>query len=181
MSARQGADGLQVVPVADVDPAELGRFLALASSDEALCDATYLPPGMQNTEALTWARGRFGQAWVLRLDSTPVGWFEVGPLHSACGFQLPERTLEREVWLLPEFRGRRLVQVAMTILGGSLRAAGATHLVGVTWESNMSAVRGMANAGFTRLGRGWWEYDDEPPGWCEVWLFDLHDLHDPRE
>jgi len=166
-------DGLLVEPVADVDPSELGSFLASTSTDEALCDKTYLPPRMGPVDALLWARERFGQAWVLRLDGVPIGWFEIGPVRSSCGFDLPAETREWEVWLLPEFRGRRLVRAATALLGGTLRAAGVSHLVGVTWESNVAAVRGMENAGFVRLGRGWWEYGEYTSGWCEVWLLAL--------
>lgn len=175
MNRRGAADGLQVVPISAVDPVELGTFLAAASADEALCDATYLPPAMGHHDALAWAHQRLTRAWALRFEGRLVGWFEIGAVHCDCGFDLPEGTFEREVWLLAEARGRRLIRSATTELRGELLAAGATHLVGVTWESNAPAVQGMANAGFTRLGLGWWEYGEETPGWCEVWLLDLRE------
>jgi RimJ/RimL family protein N-acetyltransferase len=61
----------------------------------------------------------------------------------------------------------------LELLRAPLRTLGATHVVGVAWESNVASVRGMQNAGFTRLGRGWWEHEAYEPGWCEVWLLEL--------
>jgi L-amino acid N-acyltransferase YncA len=164
---------VRVVPVEFVDSIVLGEFLSVASRDAALCDATYLPEAMGVADAVEWSRERHGRAWVLMSREDLVGWFEVGPVRSACGFDLPAGTVEREVWLLDHARGRRLVHQAMEILREPLRTAGATHVVGVAWESNVSSVRGMRNAGFTRLGRGWWEHGGYEPGWCEVWLLEM--------
>jgi L-amino acid N-acyltransferase YncA len=166
-------DALRVVPVELVEPLVLGQFLSTASRDAALCDATYLPESLGAADAVEWSRERHGRAWVLVFGEELVGWFEVGPVRSACGFDLPVGSIEWEIWLLPQARGRRLMRRALGLLRATLRASGATHVVGVAWESNVASVRGMQNAGFTLLGHGWWEHEAYEPGWCEVWLLDL--------
>lgn len=168
-----------VVPVEDFADDVLVGFLVTAAQDVALCDATYLPANMTPEEARRWAAGKRGVAWVLVVDGSPVGWWEFGPVKSSCGFSLPEATFEREVWLLEEFRGRRLVREATRRLRETLLASGVRHLLGVTWESNTNAVKAMSRSGFRRLGRGWWEWGTEYPGWCEVWLGSLPELGSP--
>ena len=168
-------EGFGVAAVSEVDASTLSTFLEESSRDSGLCDATYLPSSMTFEQAGRWAAARASSAWVLLVDGRAVGWWEFAPVKSSCGFALPGNTFEREVWLLEGFRGRRLVQEATRLLRPELLRLGVQFLLGVTWDTNVSAIRGMSRAGFVRLGRGWWQWCAESPGWCEVWLLELGD------
>lgn len=120
-----------------------------------------------------WLAGREGDAWVIRLDGKPVGWIEVASVRDSCGVSVPAGTVEREVWLLPEARGKRVSTEATRLLAPHLRARGVENVLDVIWETNAPALRAAARGGFERIGRGWWEHEGEAPGWCEVWLLRL--------
>jgi len=150
-------------------------MLIEASFDSRLVDATYLPEKMSAEEAREWAYERAGRAYVMFLDDVPVGWYETGPIHSTCGFETPEGTLEREVWLVGAARGMRLINKTTELLRHDFLESGVTHLLGVTWDSNVSAKQALLNSGATRLGLGLWEHASYTSGWCEVWLIELRD------
>jgi len=164
---------LSVASLDEVDRVALLGFPVAMSQDAELCAATYLPPFLTTERATAWLSERGDSAWVLLDDGVPVGWWELAPVKSSCGFAAPPGTFEREVWLAGSARGRRLVQEATRLLRPLLLDRGVRYVLGVTWEDNFSAVKALANAGFDRLGRGWWEWEGELPGWCEVWLLDL--------
>jgi hypothetical protein len=166
---------LRVSSVNDEPSDDVIGVLIEASFDSQLVDATYLPEEMSAEEAREYASERAGRAWVMFLDDVPVGWYEIGPIHSTCGFETPEGTLEREVWLLSAARGMRLINKTTELLRLDFLKSGVTHLLGVTWDSNVSAKQGLLNSGATRLGLGLWEYPGYTSGWCEVWLIDLRD------
>ncbi len=166
-------EGFSIVAVRDFDEDVLSTFLQEASRDSLLCTATYLPPQMSDEDARSWASARENTAWVVVYEGRPVGWWEFGPVKCSCGFVLPEGTFEREVWLVEEFRGRRFIREATHLLAAELLAREVKYLVGIAWEDNRSAIHGMSRGGFDRLGRGWWRWGDEIPGWCELWLLDL--------
>ena len=169
-------EGFPLTAVSNFDKAALSAFLQEMSRDEALCEATYLPPCMSHEEVCRWVELYARNAWVLLYKGRPIGWWGYDSIKCLCGFTLPEKTFEREVWLIEEFRGRRLVHEATRLLAPVLIMRDIKYLVGITWETNTSAVRGMSKAGFDRLGRGWWHWGDETPGWCELWLLDLNVL-----
>jgi hypothetical protein len=58
-------------------------MLCEASRDPDLVDATYLPAALDLDGARQWVADRTGDAWALLLDGEPVGWYEIGPVHSA--------------------------------------------------------------------------------------------------
>ena len=148
---------ITVIPALEAfnDPLVI-RMVVSASTDQKLCDATYLPYVMGTSEATRWMTARPGLAWVLVENGIPVGWWEITPLEESCGFTFPTGSWEREVWLVPEARGRRIVQRSTELLHPQLLAHGVTHLVGIAWRDNVSGIRGMQNAGFELLGEGWW-------------------------
>ena len=163
---------VQVLPAAEAASLPAVRQMLLqASHDRELCDATYLPYGLESADVERWASDHRA-AWVVLDNEVPVGWWEVQPLKDSCGFALPPGTWEREVWLLPEARGRRLIQQATELLLPGLISRGVTHLAGIAWSDNSSSIQGMRNAGFEILGQGWW---GEPPngGWCVVGLLSI--------
>ena len=93
-------------------------------------------------------------------------------MSDTCGFTVPAGTWEREVWLLAEARGRRVVQRATTALLPSLHALGVKHLLGIAWSDNAASIRGMTNDGFVLRGEGWWG-SSEDGGLCVVGLKDV--------
>lgn len=153
-----------------LDDEEVLSFLVTASEDQEMVHTTYIPAGLSRVAARTWLGQQQATSWVIYRFGRPVGWYSLGPVLCDCGFDLPVGALEREVWLVPDARGSRIVRTASILLADQLRDRGVTHIVGIAWEDNVSALRGMQNAGFQRLGRGWWEHENETPGWCEVWL-----------
>lgn len=164
---------IRVVPAVEavVEPALRG-MLVEAASDAALCNATYLPYNLAYDEVSSWVAGRPGHAWALFEGATPVGWWEIAPVSDTCGFAVPSDTWEREVWLLAEARGRRVVQRATNLLLPSLRELGVEHLLGIAWSENAASIRGMTNDGFVLLGDGWWG-SAEDGGLCTVGLKSL--------
>jgi hypothetical protein len=166
---------LRVSGVNDELPDDVIGVLIEASFDSQLIDATYLPEEMSAEEAREYASERAGRAYIVFIDDVPVGWYEIGPIHSACGFKTPAGTFEREVWLLSAARGMRLINKTTELLRHDFLKSGITHLLDVTWDSNLPAKRGLLNSGATRLGVGLWEYPGYTSGWCEVWLTDLRD------
>ena len=160
-------------------PGVLGMIMA-ASSDLTLCDATYLPAGLNLLDAEDWLATRGPMAWVLMCNGAPCGWYELGPLKGSIGLELPDGTLEREVWLLPAWRGQGVVREATALLTPPMQLAGVRHVLGVAWESNVAAIKGMKRAGFARLGRVWWEHTDYEPGWCDAWMLNVSLTEDSR-
>lgn len=172
---------VSVTPVADV--LHRGDVLAMvlrASGDAELCDATYLPAGMGAADAQRWLAACEDLTWVVWCGGVPCGFLGVGALHGSIGVELGEGVLEREVWLEAQWRGRGVIRAAMQCVIPVLRAHGVRAVLGVAWEENSSAVRAMANGGFTRVGRVWWEQGDSEPGWCEAWVFALDDQRGER-
>jgi RimJ/RimL family protein N-acetyltransferase len=170
-----------VIPAlrASEEPGILDMIVA-ASSDPTLCDATYLPAGFNLLDAADWLAARGPLAWVLTCNGTPCGWYELGVLKGSIGLELPKGTLEREVWLLPTWRGQGVVREATTFLTPGMQLAGVRHVLGVAWESNVAAIKGMEHAGFTRLGRVWWEHTAYEPGWCDAWMLNVSLSEDSR-
>lgn len=151
-------------------------MLVDASNDPALCDATYLPAKMGKSEAAQWLEERQGRGFVIYLDHQPVGWLETAAVKDDCGFALPERTVELEIWLLPHARGKRLYQVSLLALAERLLAQGVEYILSVAWITNHSSIQAMHRAGFTRLGDGWWG-DQTTGGMCTVGLLRLGGDH----
>lgn len=167
-------DAVVAVPTIQLaDDAAVITMVVVASADAALCDATYLPPGMDYELAAHYLTERSGSSWVLHWNGEPCGLYELGQLHGSLGIKLPPDTFEREVWLLEPFRGRGIVHRATQQLEPALFAQGVRNIVGVAWTENRSAIRGMEAAGFWPLGRTWWQAEGFEPGWCEAWLLEL--------
>lgn len=149
------------------------RLFVEASADPLIVDATYLPPGLSSGDVVAWASRQARYAWVLYLDDEPVGFYKLTPPLSTCGIEVPDRTLEREVWLTAPARGRGVIRVATELLCAQLIGEGVENIAAVVWESNTAAISGARNAGFKALGRGWWEQPGYEGGWCEVWILGL--------
>lgn len=132
-----------------------------------LCQATYLPAGLNETAAAHWAGERGARGWAIYLDGQPVGWLEIDAVKDPCGFDLPADCAEIEIWFLPHARGKRLFQGTLLAIEGILRATGVSYLVGVAWVANRSSVKAMRSNGFEILGDGWWG-DDVEGGMCTV-------------
>ena len=147
-------------------------MLVDAATDAALCDATYLPYGLAYDDVASWVAGRPGHAWAVLEGDVPVGWWEISPVSDTCGFTVPAGTWEREVWLLAEARGRRVVQRATTVLLPSLHELRVKHLLGIAWSDNDASIRGMTNDGFVLLGEEWWG-SSKDGGLCVVGLKDV--------
>jgi hypothetical protein len=164
-----GPDGIAAGMLGDA----VVELVVAVSADEGLTDATYLPPRMDRAGAVAWLRGCGALSWVVLLDDIPCGLYQVAELTGSIGAELPAGVLEREVWLLEAWRGLGIVRQVTALLAPTLRTGGVRGLVGVAWEGNLAAVRGMRNGGFVRFGRVWWEHPDHAPGWCEAWLLEL--------
>lgn len=163
-----------VTPVEEVRHRdEVLSMVLRASADEALCDATYLPVGMDAVAARAWLEACGELAWVVWADGEPCGFVGFDELRGSIGLQLGEGVMEREVWLEASWRGLGVIHAAMQLVVPSLRACGVRTVLGVAWEDNYAAVRGMERGGFTRLGRVWWEQAESEPGWCESWVLEL--------
>lgn len=170
----------RVLPVSQVlGAAALGDVVSMlvsASRDADLCDATYLPPRMGRAQATRWLDERPPTSWVVYIDETPAGWYELSVPKGELDVGLPDRTglFEREVWLLPAHRGHGLIRQCTELLRPEFDAHGVELILGVAWETNTSAIRAMQHQGFKFLDRTWWSSKDATEqGWCEAWVLDL--------
>jgi hypothetical protein len=163
-----------VTVAADVagEPAVLAMVVS-ASADVELCEATYLPEGMDEFAARAWLGACPSMSWVVWCDGVPCGFLGLDALRGSIGVAVPAATLEREVWLLQPWRGRGVIRAANELILPVAAQRGVRAILGVAWEGNRSAVRGMERAGFSTLGRVWWELDGYDPGWCEAWVLRL--------
>ena len=151
------------------------ELIVKASADPLIVDATYLPADLDSKTVFDWASSQKPYAWVLYLGEDPVGFYGLTPASSTCGIDVPDRSLERDVWLKDSARGQGVVRAATGIVSAQLIAEGWRHITAVIWESNTAALSGVRNAGFKSLGRGWWEKPGYDGGWCEVWILNLQD------
>lgn len=143
-----------------------------ASGDGGLCQATYLPAGLDAPAALCWIGAQVGGGYAIYLGSQPVGWLGVSAVKDSCGFDLPAGSAEFEIWLLPCARGKRVFRESLLALEGRLLSGEVTHLVGVAWVTNQSSVRAMRASGFEILGDGWWG-DTIEGGVCTVGILQI--------
>ena len=141
------------------------QMLVDASNGREIPHQTYLPEGMDLDAARAWAAARGPLAWAIFSGSAPVGWIEFEPFPGLPGLDLGTDVLEREVWLLPAARGRRLVRDAMDLPLDSLRPY-ASAVLALTWAHNTSAISALRNSGFQPLGSFWW--GQSPAQFCEV-------------
>jgi hypothetical protein len=177
---------LDPVPVRNVcaDPGLLDPTLAMlvrASADDDLCEATYLPSNLTHETALAYLNAQPDSSWVLFLDAVPCGLYLLEPVASVIGIDLPPHTFEREVWLLPEFRGRSIINSATSLLTKDLACHGVQNILSVAWESNQSAISSLDRSPLTPLGRVWWSREGFTPGWCLAYLLDTQDHHASTE
>jgi hypothetical protein len=166
------AEVLQAGPDSEACRAAVDLLLS-ASADPAISSATYLPPDMAASAAVAWLESRPELSWMLVEDGKPCGWYELDSMKGSIELTLPTPALEREVWLLDTHRGRRIVQAATSAISEQLAGSGVRYIVGIAWETNRSALRGMAAAGFSLLGSTWWSCEGHEPGQCEAWILEI--------
>jgi len=112
----------------DVTTVEL---IVKASADPLIVDATYLPAGLNNKTVFEWASSQKPYAWVLYLGEEPVGFYGLTRAVSTCGIDIPDRSLERDVWLTDSARGQGIVRAATEILREQLVAEGWRYITAV--------------------------------------------------
>jgi hypothetical protein len=170
--ARKHQVTVTVAAEATRDAAVLAMVVS-ASADSELCEATYLPAGMDEVSAREWLEACPSMSWVVWCDGEPCGFLGLDALRGSIGVVLPAATLEREVWLLHPWRGRGVIRAANDLVLPVVVQRGVRAILGVAWEENRAAVRGMERAGFFSLGRVWWDLEGCDPGWCEAWVLRL--------
>ena len=168
-----GAVCVRAVLEAPEARAAVVRMVIEASVDAELCAATYLPANMSSSDVEEWLERRGPLAWVITEGGEPCGFCELGELRGWIGLELPIGTFEREVWLHADHRGKGVARRATACLLSEFAAAGVEHVLGVAWEENQAAIRGMRESGFERLGRVWWDGAELGAGWCEAWVLDV--------
>lgn len=141
-----------------------------ASTDSAICAATYLPPAMTPDQARDYCAAH--QGFVIREAGVPSGAFLIHPIpRPGDGVQLPAGCVELEFWILPCFRERSLLRRAWPLLLSAL-ATRYRDVVATCWEDNHAAQKFLRACGFHFQGRSFWS-DGTDAGWCAVYVYDL--------
>lgn len=153
--------------------AQLAVMVADSSRDTALCDATYLPANMDYEKSVEYLRSLPPPSWAVLHDGSPCGLYLLRELSSGVKLDLPANCYEREVWLLPEYRGRSVVNTLTASMVQDMSAMGVDCVLALVWSSNSSAKSMHRRSGFTSQGPVWWEEPGFDPGWCEAYVLHL--------
>lgn len=141
-----------------------------ASTEDAICATTYLPPAMTAAQARSYCAAHHG--YVIRHAGEPSGAVLIHHVpRPGDGVQLPAHCVEIEFWILSRFRDRAVFRRAWPAISEAL-ANRYTDVAAVCWADNHAACRSLHGCGFRHLGRSFWSDADES-GWCEVYVYDL--------
>jgi len=153
-------------PVEDRDA--VIAMLVEGSFDPEVRAKNYLPACMDGGRAETYYAEACGV--VLRLGGRPVGVaVALSEPSPGEGVEVPAGSVELDMWVLAPFRGQG---VRWFPLMKDWMARRFDHLVGVTWETNRTAIALLEWSGWKRIGRSFWRCET-CEGHCEVFLYDL--------
>jgi RimJ/RimL family protein N-acetyltransferase len=148
-------------------------MLIRASFDEKLCFETYLPHKLSEIGTSKWLESRPVLSWCLVLDREPIGWYELSKPKGEIDLETPPGSLEREVWLLEKYRGLRLIQRATDLIIPFAKNHGVHNLLGIVYEDNHSARRGLEAGGFKELGKTMWRGENNESGWAWAYILNI--------
>ena len=140
------------------DPAEfdvLVDHLIAATHDPTIVQYTYLlpHPNLDRAGAAEWLRNADPNlTFFIYVDGLPIGVVRLFSPGCTAGFDIPDGVLEREIWLLEGWRGKRIAARAFDQLRPILIAGGYTSVLSLVHISNESSLANCRRANPELLG-----------------------------
>lgn len=147
---------------------------------QASADPAFFNNEIPNMSDLETAREWFANSdWQIWLISEPEGDIGYLSLHTPVLTEDAERFdgyLETDSYLLPEYRGRRLMTAAWQQVFSTLPRG--TCLVAEIWEANTSSRKRLERDGWTFVGTYWWQDPTRPEvnGSCLRYTYTVGDV-----
>ena len=153
-------------------------LVVAASYDAGLCSNTYLKPRMTASQATEYLSKVAGTSWIVAVGGLGVGfihYYETTPYGS---FTPAENSVEIGTWLLDNFRGYGLGNMAQDMLLPILQERRVRHLVFLVWSTNTASISQIRKSGADFVLQVLWddtrddvdEHDRLPSGLCDVWV-----------
>jgi hypothetical protein len=152
-------------------------LIMTASRDKSITANTYLPCDASAEEAAAYLADHRDRGWVLLVGGLAVGFigYADAPPHDT--YTPPPGSVEISTWMLANFRGYELANVAYDRLLPALRARGISHLFSLIWTSNMPSKRRLVKSGAELVVQYMWhdrrpvaERHRLPSGMCDLWV-----------
>lgn len=152
---------------------ELLTEVLLNASDDPDLDNNSVPRLRTGAEVENWLEQEGWDMWVITEDTVPVGY--VG-FHEPQLFEETteyEGSLEIDYYVLPEFRGKRIISHAWRELKKCFPSG--TQFVAEVWEDNKSSITFCVREGWQYVGRFYWADKENPDngGYCQRYTYTL--------
>lgn len=143
-------------------PDTITRFAELivhASADPAFYNNEI--PNMSDLETVRqWFAVANWQIWLISETEVDIGYLSLHTPVLTEDAELFDGYLETDSYLLPPYRGRRLMTAAWEQVFATLPHG--THLVAEIWDTNTSSQRRLERDGWTHVGKYFWQDPTQP-------------------
>jgi RimJ/RimL family protein N-acetyltransferase len=155
------------------------KWVSAASTDTSITQNTYFPPNMNVIDTAAYL-GRIEDTYfVIDVDGRPAGMIGYNPVDTTHfkSYVSEEGSVEISTWLLAEYRGKGIANIAYDQLIPMLKSHGIMRLVSVVYSATAASLARIRKSGAEQVCQFWWEDKrDVPPqcilpsGLCDVWV-----------
>ena len=154
-------------------------WVSSASMDPSITQNTYFPPNMTLIDTTSYLKRIEDSYFDVDVEDRPagmIGYTPVDTTHFHC--HVPQDgSVEISTWLLAEYCGKGIANIAYDQLIPMLKSRGIMRLVSVVYSTNGASIARIRKSGAEKVCQFWWEDERDvslkcllPSGLCDVWV-----------